>query len=57
MSIEEFCLTYRISRSGTYREAKANRLSIKKIGAASRIARSEAQRWAQNLPSLKGLNQ
>ncbi len=43
--IPGFCRAYSISRSQTYREIKARRLRICKIGRATRIARQDAESW------------
>jgi hypothetical protein len=45
--INEFCDAYSISRTVVYDEVKAGRIILTKIGKASRIARIDAERWAE----------
>ena len=51
LTVAEFKVRYKISHSAFYREVNASRIPIKKIGRATRIAVSEAEKWAANLPS------
>lgn len=48
----QFCDTYGIGKTTFYSEVKAGRLRTIKIGAATRVRRSDAQQWADNLPSM-----
>lgn len=50
MTVAEFRRRYSISNSQTYREIAAGRLRLRKMGTASRIAREDAEAWAQSLP-------
>lgn len=54
MTMAEFRRRYSISNSQTYREVKAGRLRITKLGTASRIAREHAHEWKRGLDVLEG---
>lgn len=54
MTLADFRRRYSISNSQLYREVQANRLRIRKLGAASRIARADAEAWAEGLPVREG---
>lgn len=54
LTVSDFCRHYSISRTSLYREIAAGRLSIRKFGSASRIARSDAEVWASQLPMMTG---
>jgi len=54
LTVAEFKERYRISHSAFYREVAANRLLIKKIGRATRIALADAEAWAASLPTQGG---
>jgi hypothetical protein len=47
--IAEFCQRYALSRTTFYREVWAQRLCIIKRGRRTLIARTEAERWFENL--------
>jgi excisionase family DNA binding protein len=54
MTVSEFCQIYSIGKSSLYREAAAGRIPLKKFGTATRIARADAEAWANGLPILAG---
>jgi hypothetical protein len=54
MRLAEFRHRYAVSNSQLYREVKAGRLRIRKLGAASRISCEDAEAWAANLPIQTG---
>ena len=54
MTVADFCARYSISRTSLYREVNAGRLKLRKFGSATRIARDEAERWADALPGQDG---
>jgi hypothetical protein len=54
MTLTEFRCRYSISNTQTYREIAAGRLRLRKLGTASRIAREDAEAWANNLPIREG---
>lgn len=49
LTVNDFLLRFRISRSTFYREVAAGRISVIKIGTATRIPLDEAERWAASL--------
>ena len=54
MTVADFCARYSIGRTSLYREVNAGRLKVRKFGSATRIARSDAEAWAANLPEYAG---
>lgn len=54
LTVADFCVRYSISRTSFYREIAAGRLALRKFGSASRVARSDAETWAAQLPTVKG---
>jgi len=54
MTVADFCGRYSIGKTSLYREAAAGRLTLRKFGAATRIAREDAEAWAANLPIVEG---
>jgi len=54
MTLADFRQRYAISNTQLYREVNAGRLRLRKLGAASRIAREDAERWAAALPIHQG---
>jgi excisionase family DNA binding protein len=48
-TIEEFCKTYRIGRTKTYEEIKANRLTVVKLGRKTIIRADDAENWLSGL--------
>lgn len=50
LKVPEFLELYSISRTAFYREVGAGRLSLTKIGSASRVAIADAEAWAAALP-------
>lgn len=56
MTVSEFLARYSIARTTFYREAaKAGSvLKLRKLGTATRIARADAEAWANSLPVREG---
>jgi excisionase family DNA binding protein len=54
LTVAEFIRLYAIGRTSLYRMVKADQLRIVKIGRSARIAKSEAQRWVDSLPTTGG---
>ncbi len=54
LTVPDFLQTYAISRTGFYRTVNAGKLRLTKIGRSSRVALSEARRWAAALPTVGG---
>lgn len=54
LTVADFCARYSISRTSLYREVNAGRLKLRKFGSATRIARTDAETWAANLPEYGG---
>lgn len=54
MTVADFCARYSLGRTTLYREVAAGRLKLRKLGTATRIARADAEAWAQRLPSRSG---
>ncbi len=54
MTVAEFCTRYSIGKTSLYREANAKRIKLRKFGKATRIARADAEAWAQSLPVSEG---
>jgi hypothetical protein len=54
MTLADFRRRYSISNSQVYREIAAKRLRLRKLGTASRIAREDAEAWANSLPIREG---
>lgn len=52
LKIPEFLELYSISRTAFYREVSAGRLTLTKIGSASRVAIADAEEWAASLPKM-----
>jgi len=52
LKIPEFLELYSISRTAFYREVNAGRLTLVKIGKASRVAATDADAWAAALPKM-----
>lgn len=53
MTLKEFQCEYKVSHGQTYREIAAGRLKVRKLGRATRVARVDADAWADSLP-VKG---
>ena len=56
-TVEDFLERYAISRTAFYRIVGQGKLRLHKIGRSSRVARSEAQAWAESLPTIGGVPQ
>lgn len=54
MTVADFLARYSISRTSFYREVAAQRIRIRKLGTATRIARTDAEAWAAALPVANG---
>jgi hypothetical protein len=54
MTVGDFLARYSIGRTTFYREVAAKRLKLRKLGSATRIARSDAEAWANGLPVHEG---
>ncbi len=54
MTVADFLIRYSIGRTSLYREVAAGRLRLRKFGTATRIARIDAEAWADSLPIRKG---
>lgn len=54
MTVGDFLARYSISRTSFYREVAAKRIAIRKLGTASRVARIDAETWANSLPIRDG---
>lgn len=54
LTVADFCARYSIGRTSLYREVNAGRLKLRKFGSATRIARTDAEAWAANLPGYNG---
>lgn len=54
MTVSDFLARYSIGKTTFYREVSSQRLRIKKLGAATRIARTDADAWAASLPARMG---
>lgn len=54
MTVADFCARYSIGKTSLYREAAAKRITLRKFGSATRIARTDAEAWADSLPSTEG---
>lgn len=52
LKIPEFLELYSISRTAFYREVGAGRLTLTKIGKASRVAIDDAEAWLACLPKM-----
>jgi excisionase family DNA binding protein len=50
MTVANFCTRYSIGKTSLYREVNAGRLKLRKFGTATRIARADAEAWAESLP-------
>ncbi|WP_448578419.1 helix-turn-helix domain-containing protein [Thermaurantiacus sp.] len=50
LTIREFSETYNVSVATIYRLRERGELAVVKIGRASRIRRTDAERWAKSLP-------
>lgn len=54
MTVADFCDRYSIGKTSLYREVNAGRLKLRKFGTATRIARVDAEAWANALPTIEG---
>ncbi|WP_404979633.1 helix-turn-helix domain-containing protein [Croceicoccus sp. BE223] len=49
LTVSDFVMLFRISRTTFYREVNAGRLRIVKLGRSTRISRADAEKWVGNL--------
>ncbi|ATW02940.1 hypothetical protein CHN51_04865 [Sphingorhabdus sp. YGSMI21] len=54
LTINDFMTRYSISRSQTYRLVHQKKITLLKLGTASRIRREDAEAWAASLPTYQG---
>ena len=54
MTVGDFLAHYSIGRTTFYREVAAQRIRLRKLGSATRIARADAEAWANGLPVREG---
>ena len=54
MTVADFLRRYSIGRTTFYREVAAGRITLRKLGIASRVARADAERWAGSLAVREG---
>jgi len=54
MTVGDFLARYSIGRTTFYREVAAGRLKLRKLGSATRVARVDAEAWAERLPVRTG---
>jgi hypothetical protein len=54
LTVADFLRLYSIGRTTFYREVAAGRLTLRKLGNATRIARADAECWAGSLPVREG---
>jgi hypothetical protein len=55
MTVSEFCRWACLGRTKFYAEAKAGRLTLRKIGTKTVILRSDAEGWLRSLPTATSL--
>ncbi len=53
-TVNEFLKSYAISRTEFYRQVNKGKIRLTKLGTASRIARVDAEAWADSLPTYAG---
>ncbi len=53
LTISSFCRTYNVGRTFAYSEISKGRLEARKAGSRTIILKTEAERWAACLPTLK----
>ena len=51
MTVDQFCQWACIGKTKAYAEAKAGRLTLRKLGAKTIILRSDAEDWLRSLPT------
>lgn len=55
LSIDEFCRAYSIGKTKAYSEAKSGRLQLRKVGSKTVVARADAERWLNSLPTATAI--
>lgn len=53
LTVAQFCARYSIGKTSFYRSV-AKEIPLRKFGTATRIARADAERWAESLPVVTG---
>ncbi len=53
MTIKEFSAWARLGRTSIYKQAKAGRLKLRKIGDKTVILRADAEAWLRSLPESR----
>lgn len=53
-SVNDFCQWAGIGRTAVYAELKAGRLTARKFGRRTIIPVSEAEKWLESLPTVRG---
>ncbi len=51
MTVKQFLEWVHISRSTFYKEVRAGRIKLRKVGRRSLVAREDAEAWLSNLPT------
>ncbi len=51
MSVDEFCRYGCVGKTKLYSEAKAGRITLRKIGAKTVVLREEGDAWLRSLPT------
>lgn len=54
ITVADFLTRYSISRTEFYRQVASGRIRLTKLGNASRVSRSDAEKWAASLPVRTG---
>lgn len=54
MTVAEVCENYRLGRTTFYREVAKGRIAIRKLGNATRVARTDMESWLNALPKFGG---
>lgn len=52
MTVKEFLVWSRISRTTFYKEVNCGRIKLRKIGNKSVVKREDAETWLQDLPTV-----
>lgn len=54
LTVSDFLILFRVSRTTFYREVNAGRLRIVKLGRSTRISRADAEKWIDKLQQASG---
>jgi len=52
LKVPDFLELYSVSRTEFYRQVAAGKIRLRKMGRATRIARTDAESWAAGLPEV-----